>query len=168
MKATLAKITAASCRYRISCSLLCILFSTKLSWAAEEATEKSVTDPVLDLTQTTPVVLTLFKVFGALMLVVGLMLVVAFWLRKMGLSRPGTRQGTLIEVVDTKMIAPKKYVAVIQVAGETLALGITDQQISMLTRLEENESLSADSLKPREKQPAFSSLLGSALKREKK
>jgi flagellar biogenesis protein FliO len=149
----------------LEASLVILLFSAIPAWAAEESTRNSVTDPVLDLAQTTSLAFTLMKVFGALILTVGIMLLLAIWLRKLGLSRTGLRQGTLISVIDTKMIAPKKYVAVVQVADETLALGITDQQITMLTRLEMSATQVQESPEDRPQQTSFATLLGKVVKR---
>jgi len=150
----------------LGAALLALPFSVIPAWAAEESAKNSVTEPVLDLAQTTSLALTLMKVFGALILTVGIMLLLAVWLRKLGLSRAGLRQGTLISIIDTKMIAPKKYVAVVQVADETLALGITDQQITMLTRLETSAIQAQESPAGRPQQTSFASLLGKVVKRD--
>lgn len=133
--------------------------------AEEQAGGNSVTTPVLDLAQTTSLAMTMMKVFGALLLTVGLMLLIAVWLRKLGLSRAGLRQGTLINVLDTKMIAPKKYVAVVRIAEKTLALGITDQQITLLSPLEGCDIPGTESGGEERRQPTFSALLGKAIKR---
>ncbi|MFH1215704.1 MAG: flagellar biosynthetic protein FliO [Pseudomonadota bacterium] len=122
--------------------------------------------PVVDLEQAASLGLTLLKVFGALILTVGLMLLISIWLRKLGLARSGVYQGSLIKVIDTKMIAPKKFVAVVRVANETLALGVTDQQITMLSRLDSaNISLADDERNEGQPAASFSTLLGKALKR---
>lgn len=145
---------------------LCAPFLAIPARAAEEqAGGNSVTTPVLDLAQTTSLAMTMMKVFGALLLTVGLMLLIAVWLRKLGLSRAGLRQGTLINILDTKMIAPKKYVAVVRIAEKTLALGITDQQITLLSPLEGGDITGPDIDKEERRQPTFSSLLGKAIKR---
>lgn len=142
-------------------------FFVRPAMAAEEAAPAaSVTTPVVDLAQTATLAFTLIKVFGALLLTVGIMLLLVIWLKKLGLNRAGLRQGTLINIIDTKMIAPKKYVAVVQIAEEMLAIGITEQQITMLTRLDS----SVASFVPPQKteQPhlsSFSTLLTKTLKR---
>jgi flagellar protein FliO/FliZ len=135
------------------------------AWAADEPAAKSVTDPVLDLAQTTSLALTIMKVMGALILTVGIMLLLAIWLRKLGLSRAGLQQGRLISIIDTKMIAPKKYVAVVQVADQTLALGITDQQITILTKLEAGATQIQESREDSPQQTSFATLLGKVVKR---
>jgi flagellar protein FliO/FliZ len=132
--------------------------------AAEEQARNSVTTPVLDLAQTSSLALTMIKVFGALLLTVGIMLLIAVWLRKLGLSRAGLRQGKLINILDTKMIAPKKYVAVVRIAEKTLALGITDQQITLLSPLEGCDFPGMAKGKEERQQTTFSALLGRAIK----
>ncbi len=41
-----------------------------------------------------------------------------------------------IRVLTSKLIAPQKYVSLIEIAGEVLALGITSQQVTFLTKVE--------------------------------
>lgn len=91
--------------------------------------------------QTTDLVVAIFKVLGALALVVGLMVLLAFFFRKMGMANSGFRKGSLITVVDTRMIAPKKYVAVLKIGPEYVVVGITDQNISLLNKLEDSDEL---------------------------
>ncbi|MBU0908374.1 MAG: flagellar biosynthetic protein FliO [Proteobacteria bacterium] len=145
--------------------LVTLAVSTIPAWAADEPAVKSVTDPVLDIAQTTSLALTIMKVTGALILTVGIMLLLAVWFRKLGLSRAGLRQGRLISIIDTKMIAPKKYVAVVQVADQTLALGITDQQITMLTKLETGATQVHESQEESPQQTSFATLLSKVVKR---
>ena len=63
------------------------------------------------------------------------------WLQKMGLTKGTLRQGSLVKLIDSKMIAPKKYVAVVQIGSDLLAMGVSDQQITMLHHLEHNKSI---------------------------
>lgn len=84
------------------------------------------------------------KVVGALSLVLGVMFVVAIWGRKMGLAGGGRAQGSLIRVLDTRMIAPKKYVSVIAAGKQVLVVGITDNSINLLTRLGEKDGLGGE------------------------
>lgn len=124
--------------------------------------------PAVDMAQAASLGLTLLKVFGALILTVGLMLLLSVWLRKLGLARSGIGQGALIKILDTKMIAPKKFIAVVQVADKTLALGVTDQQITLLSRLEldcADLPLSGGKANGRQAAKSFSTLLDKALKR---
>ncbi len=86
------------------------------------------------------------KTVAALAVVVGLMLMLLFWLRKMGLGKLTGRPGSLISILETRLIAPKKYVTVLQVAGERFVVGITDQQINFLTSLKNDGAPDASAL----------------------
>ncbi|RJX31169.1 MAG: hypothetical protein C4531_08215 [Desulfurivibrio sp.] len=169
MKGSLLHRSAQTAARLYRAGLVFMAFAAMPARAGAEAPAAgsgSVTEPVLDLAQTTSLAVTIMKVMGALLLTVGLMLLLAVWLRKIGLSRPGLRQGRLISVIDTRMIAPKKYVAVVQVANETLALGITDQQITMLTRLEPGVAQEQESPAENPPQTTFAALLGRLVKRD--
>ncbi|MEW6426838.1 MAG: flagellar biosynthetic protein FliO [Thermodesulfobacteriota bacterium] len=75
------------------------------------------------------------KVAVSLAVVIALLVAVVALLRKSGVGQGVVKAGRLINVLETRMIAPKKYVAVVEIGGETLALGITDQQITRLAAL---------------------------------
>ena len=49
--------------------------------------------------------------------------------------------GKLIQVVSTNYLAPKKNISLVEVAGEILVLGISDQNISLLTSIREPERI---------------------------
>ncbi len=53
------------------------------------------------------------------------------WMAKSG----ATKQNTRIKVLTQHHLGPKKSIAIIQVAGESLLIGVTDQNISMLKTL---------------------------------
>lgn len=91
--------------------------------------------PFASGTETVSLAAALMKAFGALILVIGLMLLLTKLFRRLGTGCGGMNQG-LINILETRMIAPKKQVAVIEVGGECVVVGITDQQISLITRLE--------------------------------
>ncbi|MFZ5766036.1 MAG: flagellar biosynthetic protein FliO [Thermodesulfobacteriota bacterium] len=131
--------------------------------AGGESPPGAVTAPLTAMSEAATLGLLLLKVFGALLLTLGLVLVFAKLMRKFGLTPATGSQLGLITILDTKMIAPKKFVAVVRVADQTLALGVTEQQITLLGRLDsESIALPAEGQKS---QPAtsFSTLLGKAL-----
>ncbi len=84
------------------------------------------------------------KMIAALSLVVGLMLVLMVWLKKIGLGLSRQSSTSLIKVLDTRMIAPKKYISVVAVGKQIVVLGITDQSVNLLTTLEEYETGDTD------------------------
>ncbi len=95
--------------------------------------------PMTGLAESGSLLIPAFKVVGGLLLVVGLMLLFFIWLKKMGFSRKALQQGSLIQVLDTRLIGPKKYVSVLRIADECLAVGVTEQQITLLSRLETSQ-----------------------------
>ncbi len=108
---------------------------------------------------------TIFKTLGSLIIVVGIMLLLLFWIRKMGLVRVGSRQEGLISVLDSQMLAPKKQVSVLEVAGTYLVIGLTEQKITLLATLDANDRLkeAAHSRKTIPPLPAsFASMLNKA------
>ncbi|HFQ80959.1 MAG TPA: flagellar biosynthetic protein FliO [Desulfobacterales bacterium] len=75
------------------------------------------------------------RMAGALALVVGLLLLLIYILKKSGLAQGVKGGGTRIKIIETRMVAPKKYIAIADVAGKYMALGITEHNINLLTRL---------------------------------
>jgi flagellar protein FliO/FliZ len=60
------------------------------------------------------------------------------------LKRSGFVQRSLpleggIKLLTTQLIAPRKYISLVEIAGEVLALGICENQITLLTRVENRE-----------------------------
>ncbi len=113
----------------------------------------------------------IFKATGALILVVGLMLLFVFLIKKIGLSRSRFKPHSLIKILDIHALAPKKHVAVLDVAGEFIVVGITDQQISMLTKLENNSILAEPAALEKRSDislPPFAKIFSSALNKLKK
>lgn len=53
-----------------------------------------------------------------------------------------------IRVLTSKLIGPQKYVSLVEIGGEVLALGITAQQITFLTKIENKEWLSQRASEP--------------------
>jgi len=49
--------------------------------------------------------------------------------------------GKLVQVLSTNFLAPKKNIALVEVAGEILVLGVSDQNISLLTSIREPERI---------------------------
>lgn len=140
--------------------LLCLFFTgLDANWAfsAEPTNDLALNDDAGSL------VMAIVKVFSALAVVVGLMLVLLHWVRKLGLGKIAGKPGSLIQVLDTKMIAPKKYVAVLQLPGETIVVGVTDQQINFLTSLgEPNTEKDKNEQQKSEGSTHFSNMLRSA------
>ncbi len=116
-------------------SSLAVAAETKLAPAAQSSPQ------LIGNQETVSLAATLFKTIGALALVIGIMLVLVYLVRKFGLGGQPLKQGSLINVVDSRLLAPKKQVTVIEVAGEYMLLGISEQQINLISKLEESEAL---------------------------
>lgn len=59
---------------------------------------------------------------------------VAYFITKK-FGRPGTSQQTQIKVLTQHYLGPKKSLAIVRVAGESILIGITDQSINMIKSL---------------------------------
>ena len=112
-----------------------------------------------ELAQNVSLGVSIAKVAGALLVVLALMALLAYLLRKAGLDQRGMGGGGRIQVIESRMIAPKKHVSIVRVAGRFLALGVSEAQITLLAELapeevEENAPAPA---------PAFGGLLRRAM-----
>ena len=62
----------------------------------------------------------ILKVAGSLGLVIGIMLLIVMLIKKLGLSGQTMRPGSMINILETRMLAPKKYLAVVETAKRTV------------------------------------------------
>lgn len=110
----------------------------------------------------------IIKMISALCLVV-FAIYGTIWLLKRLTTKGRRRSGQgLLEVVETAYLGPKKTVSLVRVAGKSVLIGSTDNQISMLTELSEDETaaaLSEPTAEPAE--DAFKDLLAVASKKVK-
>ncbi len=84
----------------------------------------------------------LVKMISSLLLVLGLILAVAFGAKRFMRSRFSRWQNApLIQVISTTYLGPKREVSVIEVGEQYLVVGVTPNQISLLTRLDESPLL---------------------------
>jgi len=79
----------------------------------------------------------LCKVMGSLSIVIGLMILLIHFIKKSGITQGVSTPGSLIKVIETKMVAPKKYITIVDIAGKYVALGVTDHNINTLTNLDD-------------------------------
>jgi flagellar biogenesis protein FliO len=54
-------------------------------------------------------------------------------------GRSGAGSDAGIRVLTSKLIAPQKYVSLVEIGGEVLALGVSAQHITFLTKIENKE-----------------------------
>jgi len=80
------------------------------------------------------------RMIGALFLVVVVIWVsLYFYSRFAGIKLKGDKG--IIKVMTNAPLGPKKSIAVVKVAGEYLALGVTNDQINLLTRIDDSETI---------------------------
>ncbi|MEW6412660.1 MAG: flagellar biosynthetic protein FliO [Candidatus Zixiibacteriota bacterium] len=83
----------------------------------------------------------LLKLFSALVVVVAAIYVGIFLLKRlMGKKYSGNRQSNLLEVIETTYIAPKKSVSLLRVADKSVLIGTSENQITVLTELDSEET----------------------------
>ena len=138
--------------------LFTLLALCQTTWAGSEPAAGAMDN----LAATSSLLFLSFKVIGALALVTGLMVILVVWLKKLGFSQKTLKQGSLIRILDTRMIGPKKYISVLQIADQNIVVGITDQQITMLTGLDAGPALKIEEGKQDNTSETFSSLLARA------
>ncbi len=75
----------------------------------------------------------------------GIVFVLLFFLmrvlRRTNLVRGDPSSDSGIRLLTTKPIAPQKYISLVEIGGEVLALGISESQITLLTKIENKEFL---------------------------
>ncbi len=81
----------------------------------------------------------ILKTFLPLILLVGLLYGILYYVRKSGLRISGKSKSPFsINILNTQMIMPKKYISVIKVKDKLLVLGISDQSISVLKEFDDD------------------------------
>jgi flagellar biosynthetic protein FliO len=104
----------------------------------------------------------LARILAALMVIIIVIYVGVFLLRRMSGNRLGAGRGKTIQVIEQTYLAPKKSVCLLKLADRAVLIGITDASITMLTELEW-ESLPPDVVKKLAESPAgFSGFLNDA------
>lgn len=78
-----------------------------------------------------------------LVLIAVLIWALVYLLKRLSFQRSDrSSPGSTIQVLDRALIAPKKAIYLVKIAGKVTALGVTDAQINMLTELPAEETLS--------------------------
>jgi flagellar protein FliO/FliZ len=87
-------------------------------------------------------ILSILKMLSALALVLGLMVVAMYFLRKfMNKTGGGVETDELVKIVSTRYLGPKSSIVILDVLGRVVVVGVTNQQISLLTEIDDRESL---------------------------
>lgn len=101
------------------------------------------------------------KMIGSLALILGLMLLLLYLLRRTNTGRSGLLGGQdMVRVIATRALGPKKYITVVEVAGSVLTLGVTNEHISCLDKVPaENFQAFLDNRTSEDKTGSFASRL---------
>ena len=82
------------------------------------------------------------KMASTLVLVLGLMFVVFHLFKKFGLKNSVFGgEGKPIKVLSTGFLAPRKSIALVEIAGDVLVIGISNDQISLLSNVQDPERI---------------------------
>ncbi len=89
----------------------------------------------------TSVVPSLMKIISALVIVLIAIYSSIYLLKKtMGKKFSGNKRLDSLEVIETTYVAPKKTISLIRVGNKSVLVGVTEQNISMLTELTTDET----------------------------
>jgi len=80
-----------------------------------------------------------FQMLAALGIVLGGLLLVFYFMKRYLKRDGGGSSGQLIKVIANQYIGVKKNSALIEVPGSILVLGVSNDKISMLTKIEDKE-----------------------------
>lgn len=97
----------------------------------------------------------MIRMISALAIVLGLLLLAGIVFRRLfASSAPFGNRVRLIRMISTFPIGQKKFIALVDVAGEVFAIGVAGQQISMLCKIESEEALERIQSIQTDKEPA--------------
>ena len=113
--------------------------------------------------------LSTFKMISALVIVLACIYLGVYLLKKlMGRRRAASGKNNLLEVLETAYVGPKKTVSLVRVADRSVLIGVTDNQISILTELDAGETSAITAETFENESEGFNRLLKTACDRVKK
>lgn len=83
----------------------------------------------------------LLKMIASLGIVLGGLLLTLWLVRRFVQSRSGQFNGQLIRVLASSTIGLKKNIALVEVPGQVLVLGMTGERISLLSKIDDPDSI---------------------------
>jgi len=86
----------------------------------------------------------ILRLFLSLVLIIGLIYLSLFLLKKSSLGLKKNRAGDLIQVLEKCYISPKKGIFIVKVGSKLLALGVTETQINLLSELDSSPESKSD------------------------
>ncbi|MCD6138728.1 MAG: flagellar biosynthetic protein FliO [Deltaproteobacteria bacterium] len=82
-----------------------------------------------------------FKTLGMLCIVVSILILVLFLMKRLFYERQASNNRQLIRVLASYHVSPKQRIVVIDVAGEKIVVGVTAQNLTCLAKLEKAEAI---------------------------
>jgi len=95
---------------------------------------------------------TALKMLTALGVVLGGMLVVYYFAKRILNRQVGNSKGKMIRVLESSYIGVKKNISLVEIPGAILVLGITNDNISLLTKIENQEIIDGNKKVEKEKE----------------
>jgi flagellar biosynthetic protein FliO len=94
-------------------------------------------EPSFPGSDTPDLFMTGFKMIAALALVISLLWLTLYFMKRSNLRRSNLFGGRdMIRVLATRPLGPRKFIALVEVAGTVLTLGVTDEKIACLDKME--------------------------------
>ncbi len=81
------------------------------------------------------------KTFGMLCIVVAILILVLFLVKRFLYLKDGSGHGQFIKILSSHHLTPKERIALVDVVGEKIVIGITPENITFLTKIEKSEAL---------------------------
>jgi flagellar protein FliO/FliZ len=81
------------------------------------------------------------KTFAMLCIVVAILILVLFLMKRFFYLKDGPVHGQFIKILSSHHVTPKERIALIDVVGEKIVIGITPDNITFLTKIEKSEAL---------------------------
>lgn len=97
-----------------------------------------------------------FQMLTALGIVLGGLLLVFYFMKRYLKRDVGGSSGQLIQVIASQYIGIKKNIALVKVPGTILVVGVSNDKISMLTKIEDKEIIEAIQQEASGISPSFS------------
>ena len=83
-----------------------------------------------------------FKMLAALAFVIALMIIAMYFIKKYFFhSLPVMNGSTMINIVSTRHLSPKNSLVLIEVLGQVMLVGVSNQQMSMLSTITDPDAM---------------------------
>ena len=130
-----------------------IIFGPARSVWGEDKLPAAVPSPTADMTSAT------FKMLASLALIIGIIIVVFYLLKRLKGLTAKVSEGPAIRIVASLPIAPKRSVTVVEVGAKWLVLGVGTESISLLSTMEPSPGDLGKARSEREAGGAFERIL---------